>query len=157
MATVTAGTRPGERLDDRDQPFERQLIEGPSAPRTPSERGDGGGAIRVIRNSRSRPVRWRTRSTPGCGPDSWTSVWTVGIHVMAEGMEGAPSGLGVDRRFAVHDPHDRAERDQPRARQEGQVRQVDQQGAAAPVVEGLHLVDEALEVRRVEFAVEGRP
>ena len=69
-------------------------------------------------------------------------------------MERAPARFGIERRFAAHDPDDRVQRDEAGAGEEGQVRQVEEEVAGAAVVETADLVDESLEIRRVELSVE---
>ena len=71
------------------------------------------------------------------------------------GVEGRPAGLGIGRRLAVHDAHDRVQRDQAGARHESQVGEVDEQLPRPTVVQPPHRVDEALEVGCVQLAVEG--
>ena len=145
-----------EWREDRSEPGDAEPFDGHR--RRPAAQNASSAVARSgwMWNSRSRPVRWRTRSTAGWGPASWTAVWVVPSATSLPSSWSAPQpDSGIDRRLSVHDPHDRAERDEARAGQEGQVRQIEQEVAGPGGIQLPHLVHEVLEVRGVELAVEG--
>ena len=101
------------RLDDRPEPavrpigIHRDVRDRPQNAAIPAARSGW------TTNRRSSPVRWRTRSTPGCGPDELDlGLGRVARRVQAQRVERAPARLRVERRLAAHDPDDRAQGDE---------------------------------------------